>query len=88
MKLCTYINNNIVIIKLRGEGELMEIGNIKTMDPYILLSIINTRLRDVYSNLENLCEDLNISIEDILEKLNYIGYFYSAKRNQFLANDK
>lgn len=66
----------------------MEIENIKTMDPYILLSITNTRLRDMYSNLENLCEDLNVSVEDILEKLNYIGYFYSSERNQFLANDK
>ncbi|GIM27433.1 DUF4250 domain-containing protein [Clostridium polyendosporum] len=65
----------------------MQIENIKTMDPYILLSIVNMKLRDMYSSLENLCDDLNISIEDILVRLKCIGYFYSTERNQFLAKD-
>ena len=35
-------------------------------DPNMLLSIINTKLRDFYESLEDLCEDLDYDIEDLL----------------------
>lgn len=54
-----------------------------SMDPNILLSIVNMRLRDVYSNLNALCDDMEISEELIEEKLNQIGYKYDATINQF-----
>ena len=37
-------------------------------DPMMLFSVINTKLRDYYSSLDALCEDLNVSREE-LEKL-------------------
>lgn len=52
-------------------------------DPVILLSFINTLLRDKYSSLEKLCDDYNISTEQITEKLSLIGYNYNEKQNQF-----
>ena len=55
-------------------------------DPNILLSMINTKLRDFYSSLEDLCEDLDYDIEEINEILNSIGYYYNSDKNQFEAN--
>ena len=53
-------------------------------DPVILLSVINTRLRDYYSSLDALCEDLNIDKEELEKKLSAIGYSYKPERNQFV----
>ena len=43
----------------------MDIGNYREMDPYMLLSIINLKLRDYYSDIESLCDDLEIEKEII-----------------------
>lgn len=53
-------------------------------DPMILLSVINTKLRDYYKNLDHLCDDLQISKENLEAKLEAIDFFYDAKRNQFV----
>lgn len=50
----------------------------------ILLSVINTKLRDYYKNLDHLCDDLQISKADLEAKLEMIDFFYDAKRNQFV----
>lgn len=52
-------------------------------NPYILLSIINTKLRDTYESLDALCDDLDESKEEIIENLKSIGYYYSNKDNSF-----
>lgn len=52
-------------------------------DPVILLSVINTRLRDNYSSLDELCDDYNIKRETIEIKLGKIGYTYNKSQNQF-----
>jgi predicted SnoaL-like aldol condensation-catalyzing enzyme len=52
-------------------------------DPAILLSFINTMLRDKYKNLSELCDDFNINDNKITEKLDLIGYKYSPEQNQF-----
>lgn len=57
--------------------------SIKTMDPQILLSLINTKLRDQYGSLEALCDDLSIVEEEITKKLKSIGYEYNKESNQF-----
>ncbi|MBQ3110712.1 MAG: DUF4250 domain-containing protein [Clostridia bacterium] len=53
-------------------------------DPVILLSVINTKLRDYYSSLDALCEDLNVDKEELVKKLSAIGYSYKSERNQFV----
>ncbi len=53
-------------------------------DPAILLSLLNTKLRDYYSSLEELCEDMDENPEDIKESLQRIGYVYSREQNQFI----
>lgn len=53
-------------------------------DPVMLLSFVNTRLRDYYESLEELCEELNLSDKEIKEKLAVINYEYDEKKNQFI----
>ncbi len=53
-------------------------------DPVILMSYLNTQLRDFYSDLDDLCKSLSLNRAQIEEKLSSIGYRYSAKHNQFL----
>ena len=52
-------------------------------DPFILLSYINTKLRDNYANLDSLCDDLDLDKEEIKDKLLEIGYFYNEELNAF-----
>lgn len=53
-------------------------------DPIILLSFINTHLRDNYSSLEEFCKSNNISMEKLNTSLAAIGYHYQPDNNQFL----
>ena len=53
-------------------------------NPELLLSIINTKLRDFYSSLEDLCEDLDYDIYEINRLLNSINYYYCEENNQFV----
>lgn len=53
-------------------------------DPVMLLSYINLKLRDYYSSLNGLCEDLDVERQEIEEKLKAINYFYDGERNQFV----
>lgn len=52
-------------------------------DPFILLSYINTRLRDGDYDLNELCEDLGFDREDLELRLSEIGYRYDAEKNSF-----
>ena len=53
-------------------------------DPVMLLSVINTKLRDYYHSLDQLCEEMNLSQEELKEKLQGIDYEYDENRNQFI----
>lgn len=53
-------------------------------DGVMLLSYVNLKLRDYYSDLNAMCEDLDVDREEIEEKLKKIGYAYDSDRNQFL----
>lgn len=52
--------------------------------PIMLYSVINTKLRDFYSSLEALCEDMNIDENTLKEKLSSAGFEYNKERNQFI----
>ena len=55
-----------------------------SMDPNILLSIINMKLRDFYSNLDSLCDDMDLNKDTLKNKLDKIGYSYDESINQFI----
>ena len=50
----------------------------------MLYSVINTKLRDFYSSLGALCEDMNIDENTLKEKLSSAGFEYNKERNQFI----
>lgn len=53
-------------------------------DPVILLSFVNTKLRDEYSSLEELCASLDVRQEALEDALAALNYRYSAEKNQFV----
>ena len=52
-------------------------------DPVILLSYINTKLRDEFPSLDELCRSLSVSQSDIESRLASIGYAYDHEKNSF-----
>ncbi len=54
-------------------------------DPYMLLSFINTKLRDEYHSLEDLCKSMNIDQIELEDKLSGIDYTYVRESNRFTA---
>lgn len=53
-------------------------------DPVILLSFLNTKLRDFYPNLDALCDDLEQDKTALTQKIAAIGYTYDSDKNQFI----
>ncbi|MDO5785101.1 MAG: DUF4250 domain-containing protein [Eubacteriales bacterium] len=53
-------------------------------DPIILLSYVNTKLRDGYASLELLCDDMHVDRSALTNKLEAVNYFYDAEKNQFV----
>ena len=52
-------------------------------DPIILLSYINTQLRDYYSDLDSLCDALDLEKNSLIETLSSIHYYYDKEKNCF-----
>ena len=61
---------------------MMNVQNIK--DPSILLSVINTALRDEYDSLEDLIYGEDLDFAPAQKLLNENGYFYYEKTNSFI----
>lgn len=55
-------------------------------NPYILLSFINTKLRDEYHSLEDLCKSLSIDRTELEKVLSSIDYHYNGEANRFMPN--
>lgn len=53
-------------------------------DPVMLLSYINTQLRDFYPSMDELCKACCISKEEIDAKLDMIDYQYDSEKNQYV----
>lgn len=53
-------------------------------DPFLCLSVVNTKLRDFYSDIDALCLDMNVDKKELFQKLDDIDYTYDSKQNQFV----
>ena len=51
-------------------------------DPMMLYSVVNTKLRDEYSSLDDLCADMNVDRKNIEEALGQAGFEYNAAQNK------
>ena len=52
-------------------------------DPMMLYSVINMKLRDFYSSLDALCEDMGVDKMEIISKLKEVGCEYNGEKNRF-----
>ena len=52
-------------------------------DPILLLSVVNTKLRDSYDNLDELCHGEDADREELTRTLEGVGYVYQPELNQF-----
>lgn len=52
-------------------------------DPMMLFSVVNMKLRDFYSSLDELCDDLDVNKDTLILKLQSVGFEYSAEHNKF-----
>lgn len=52
-------------------------------DPMILLSFVNTQLRDNYDSLDSFCKNYGVSQQDIRARLAAIDYEYDKNLNRF-----
>ena len=53
-------------------------------NPMILLSVVNTHLRDEFSDLDELCIFFRQDRSELEEKLSSIGYVYDPALNRFV----
>ena len=53
-------------------------------DEVILLSYVNTKLRDFYPSLDEFCKEVGIDRGYIIEKLGKIDYVYDERLNKFV----
>lgn len=52
-------------------------------DPMILLSYVNTKLRDDYADLDDLCGALDVARDELCRRLAPLGYTYNHANNRF-----
>jgi hypothetical protein len=53
-------------------------------DPVMLLSFVNTQLRDNYPDLKEMAAAYMVEEQEITDKLAGINYVYDADKNQFI----
>ncbi len=52
-------------------------------DPMMRLSVVNTKLRDEYESLEELCRDMDVEEKELTDSLAAAGFRYDPVGNQF-----
>ena len=62
---------------------MIGLDNYRTMDPQMLYSIVNMKLRDYYDSLEDLANAEDIEREVLERRLAEVGFTYHAEVNQF-----
>ena len=73
-------DNEVIIYLNRQEVKTMALPK----DPYMLLSVVNMKLRDTYASFEALCDDMEADPTEISAALGGLGYEYSGESNQFV----
>lgn len=52
-------------------------------DPVMLLSYLNTQLRDFYPSLTELCRSMDLEQAEIEAKMETLDYHYNERQNRF-----
>ncbi|WP_434293205.1 DUF4250 domain-containing protein [Clostridium botulinum] len=64
---------------------IIDKDQIRNMNPYILLSLVNTKLRDGFENLKDFCKTYDLKEDEIITKMKTIDYKYDSEINQFTS---
>lgn len=56
------------------------------IDVHILVSVINTKLRNTQKSLDYICDDEGIDTNLLIKRLNEAGYWYVEETNQFIVD--
>lgn len=55
----------------------------KNMDPHLLVGIVNTKIRNDYLDLDELCATHDLDKLELIQKLGDAGYDYVEAQRQF-----
>jgi hypothetical protein len=61
----------------------MDWTRFESMDPHLLVGLVNTALRNHCESLEDLCQTHDIDLQALTAKLATADYVYQAGQNQF-----
>lgn len=53
-------------------------------DPDMLISVLNMKLRDMYKDLDDLCDDMDEDRDEIITRAEKAGYHYNEGKNRFV----
>lgn len=62
----------------------MDLSKFEAMDPIMLMSIVNMKIRDEFGDLENLVKFYDIDKDKLIEKLANAGFDYFLKQTNFV----
>ena len=61
----------------------MNLSHFLTMDPHLLVGLLNTELRNHCSSLDDLVKTHHLDCDALVAKMTEAGYLYQAEQNQF-----
>ncbi|CAI8264038.1 MAG: Uncharacterised protein [Opitutia bacterium UBA7350] len=61
----------------------MDFSHYRTMDPNLLVGLVNTALRNHCESLQDFCQTHELIPAELIEKLKNAGYRYQPEQNQF-----
>jgi len=61
----------------------MDLSSFSTMDPHLLVGLVNTELRNNCHSLEDLVRTHDLDEESLIERLGQGDYAYRPEQNQF-----
>ena len=61
----------------------MNLSHYLTMDPHLLLGLLNTELRNHCESLDDLVKTHNLDPQRLIEKMAAADYIYHPEQNQF-----
>lgn len=66
----------------------MDLSNVQDLDSTILLGIVNEKLRHECSSFEELVSMYEMDVENLVGKLDVLGYQYDPLTNQFKSYER
>lgn len=61
----------------------MDLSSYQTMDPHLLVGVVNTAIRNHCESLDDLCKTHELSADVLTSRLAEAGYDYMPEQKQF-----